>query len=175
MITSLHDRLNCGTNSTKIKMDVGINSVVQSLLNVDLGQFSDSLFALGDRRKTDTSDHEDLVEENSEDDTSVASLPKKCCAICGKLSQSPNIIASRRIKECVAQLKISGRAIFLRDDFVSSRNLEDYLQPSIWCWHPQRLLEPNAAHLVCWNVTCAGHFGTSYILLISYDKYWRHS
>ena len=88
-------------------MDVGINSVVQSLLNVDLGQFSDSLFALGDRRNTDTSNHEDLVEDNSEDDTSAASLPKECCNICGKLSQSPNNIASRRIKECIAHLKIS--------------------------------------------------------------------
>ena len=29
-------------------MDVGINSVVQALLNADLDQFSDSLFALGD-------------------------------------------------------------------------------------------------------------------------------
>ena len=72
MITSLHVRLNCGTSWTKIKMDVGINSVVQSLLNVDLGQFSDSLFALADRRKTETTNHEDLVEENSEDETSAA-------------------------------------------------------------------------------------------------------
>ena len=110
-------------------MDVGINSVVQSLLNVDLGQFSDSLFTLGDRRKKDTSDHEDLVEENSEDDTSVASLPKECCAICAKLSQSPNNIASRRIKECVAQLKISGivpvisiRRLFLGNLFFLRNN-----------------------------------------------------
>ena len=126
-------------------MDVGINSVVQALLNVDLGQFSSSLFQMGERKGGA------VVDENIDDDSddSVASLVRDCGPLCKKHSYSPNNFALDRIKECKSYLRLSGKSHFLRDDFVSSRNLKDYLQPSIWCWHPQRLLESNAAPLVC--------------------------
>ena len=141
-------------------MDVGINSVVQALLNVDLGQFSDSLFALGERTNPESRTDRDLEDEsNDEDDESVTSVAKEGCSICGKLSSSPNNIAACQIKKCQSLLRVSGKSHYLRDDFVSSKNLEDYLRPSIWCWHPQRLLESSSAPLVCWNENCAGHSG----------------
>ena len=128
----------------------GINSVVETLLNVDLGQFSDSLFALGEQTTPESRNHRDVEDEDDEeDDDSVASETKESCNVCGKLSSSPNNYATCRIKKCQSLLRVSGMSHYLRDDFVSSRNLEDYLQPSIWCWHPQRLLESSSAPLVC--------------------------
>jgi hypothetical protein len=49
-------------------------------------------------------------------------------------------MAIEEIRRCKGLLKVSGKGHYLRDNSIASLNLEDYLRPSIWCWHPQRLL-----------------------------------
>lgn len=102
-------------------MDAGINSVVERLLNVDLGQFSDSLFALGERTTPESRNQRDVEDEiDEEDDDSVASETKESCIVCGKLCSSPNNYAICRIKSCQSLLRVCGKSHYLRDDFVSS-------------------------------------------------------
>ena len=80
-------------------------------------------------------------------------------------------MAIEEIRRCKGLLKVSGKGHYLRDNSIASLNLEDYLRPSIWCWHPQRLLPPTSRPLVCWNKSCVGHVGTisSPITIKEYD------
>jgi hypothetical protein len=89
-------------------MNVGINSVVQALLNVDLGQFSESLFALGEREEDPESrtGGDTDYSDDFEDDESVAN---ECCCTCRKLGSSPNKYAVRRIKDWQSVLRASQR------------------------------------------------------------------
>lgn len=113
-------------------MDFGINSVIESLLGEDEGQYCKSLFALGERVDNDCRDKNVEVADSNESD-SDESVSKECCVLCSKTSQSPNNLAIEEIRRCKALLKVSGRGHFLRDKSITSLNLEDYLRPSIWC------------------------------------------
>ena len=151
-------------------MDFGINSVIESLLGEDDGQYCKCLFALGERVDNNSSDKNVEVADSNESD-SDESVSKECCLLCSKTSQSPNNLAIEEIRRCKGLLKVSGKGHYLRDNSITSLNLEDYLRPSIWCWHPQRLLPPTSRSLVCWNKSCAGHQGTisSPITIKEYD------
>ena len=156
--------------SIKVQMDFGINSIVQSLLGEDGGQYCKSLFALGERVGNDRRDKNIEVTDINESD-SEESVSKEYCILCSKTYQSPNNLAIEEIRRCKTILKVSGKGHYLRDNSITSLNLEDYLRPSIWCWHPQRLLPSTSKPLVCWNRSCAGHLGTisSPITIKEYD------
>lgn len=145
-------------------MDYAINVVVKSLLGEDIGQFCKTLSGLGER----VADNSTLPTEQNEsesDDESVA-LEEKC-PTCGKSCHLPNSLAHIEIAKCISLLKESGTGHYLRDNVTGSTNLDDYLRPSIWCWHPERVstLPP----LRCWNEGCSGHSGEM-ISIISYNK-----
>ena len=138
-------------------MDYAVNNVIKSLLGDDVGQYCQKLSSLGERvtdNKTPSSDP--LKEDTSDSDESQAD---ESCHVCKLTSGSPNLLAMKEISRCKGLLKLSGSGNCLRDNSVSSTNLEDYLRPSIWCWHPERLLPSNSKPLVCWDKSCSGHQG----------------
>jgi hypothetical protein len=141
------------------QMDFGINSVIQSLLGNDDGQYCKSLFGLGERAQNYHVNNIEDIDSNPNESDSDNSVSKECCQLCSKTYQSPNNLAVDEIRRCKSLLKVSGRGHFLRDNSITSLNLDDYLRPSIWCWHPQRLLPSTSKPLVCWNNNCAGHLG----------------
>ena len=142
------------------KMDVAINLSIQLLLGKDDGQYDKVLFAMGERvTDNEAIEEEEILSKDSDDDSVV----NECCPICSKTCNSPNKLAKEEIRRCQNLLKVSGTKHFLRDNSVASTNLEDYLYPSIWCWHPQRLLSSNLRPLLCWNESCTGHTGKNYV------------
>ena len=147
------------SNCCLVQMDFGINSVVQSLLGKDEGQYCKSLFGLGERVENNSTDNVEEIDSNSNESDSDESVSKECCRLCSKTYQSPNNLAVEEIRRCKSLLKVSGKGHFLRDNSITSLDLDDYLRPSIWCWHPQRLLPSTSRPLVCWNRSCTGHLG----------------
>jgi hypothetical protein len=146
-------------------MDYAVNVVVKSLLGEDNGQFSKTLSGLGERVK-DNSTLPTEQNESESDDESIAVEEK--CRVCDKSCHTPNSLANKEIVKCINLLKNSETTgHYLRDNLTASTNLDDYLRPSIWCWHPQRLspLKP----LRCWNESCPGHSG-EVTSIISYNK-----
>lgn len=144
-------------------MDVSINATVQQLLGEDIGQYTKELYGLGER-VNDNRNHvneDDGVGDESDDESLVKDT---LCPVCSKTNKSPNEVAKDHIKKCQAALKSSGMGPFLRDNAVSSLVLEDYLRPSIWCWHPERLLSSTPRRpLLCWNKSCSGQLGKSHV------------
>ena len=134
-----------------------MNNVINSLLGDDVGQYCQKLSSLGERvtdNKTPLSGP--LKEDDSDSDESQTD---ESCNVCKLTSWSPNSLALKEITRCKGLLKISGSDNFLRNNSITSTNLEDYLRPSIWCWHPERLLPSDSKPLVCWDISCAGHQG----------------
>ena len=148
----------------KNQMEVAINSSIQTLLGDDDGQFDNVLFAMGERvTDNEAVEDEEILSKDSDDDSVV----NECCPICSKTCNSPNKLAKEEIRRCQNLLRVSGTKHFLRDNSVASTNLDDYLYPSIWCWHPQRLLSSNLRPLLCWNKSCSGHSGENCVYYIT--------
>ena len=137
-------------------MDVAINTSIQVLLGDDDGQYDKVLFAMGDRVADNQTVEDEETQSRESDDESIVN---DRCPICSRTCYSPNELAKGEIRRCQSLLRISGNKHFLRDNSVASTNLDDYLYPSIWCWHPHRLLTSNLRPLLCWNKSCAGHTG----------------
>ena len=140
-----------------VKMDVAINSTIQHLLGDDHGQCDENLFGMGERVRNNQTENIDSnhLSDSSDDESIEAAV----CPTCRKTCKSANILAKEHITRCQKALKASGKGHFLRDHMSASTNLEDYLLPSIWCWHPQRLVGANKKPLKCWDKDCDGHKG----------------
>ena len=121
-------------------MDYAVNNVIKSLLGDDVGQYCQKLSSLGERvtdNKTPSSDP--LKEDTSDSDESQAD---ESCPVCKLTSGLPNLLAMEEISRCKGLLKLSGSGKFLGDN----------LRPSIWCWHPERLLVPRPLMIShCWH------------------------
>jgi hypothetical protein len=120
-------------------MDVCTNVTIQALLGEDRGQYCTELFGLGERvdDTTTLSPQEDNDDIESDDETI---MKVSNCPVCRKTCYPPNKLAIDHIDRCQASIKA-----------VASTVLEDYLRPSIWCWHPQRLMSSPLQPLRCWN------------------------
>lgn len=148
-------------------MDVAINTSVQVLLGDDDGQYDKALFAMGDRVVDNQMVEDEDIQSRDSDDESIVN---ECCPKCSKTCYSPNELAKEEIRRCQSLLRQTGKKHFLRDDSVASTNLDDYLYPSVWCWHPQRLLSSSLRPLLCWNKSCQGHTGENHAYKIVLDN-----
>ena len=145
---SLLNSLRCNAASTTFE----INDVNWSDVS-DVSWTGGTIAGVTDNKTPSSDPHK---ENTSDSDESQADDSYHVCKL---TSGSPNLLAMKEISRCKGLLKLSGSGNCLRDNSVSSTNLEDYLRPSIWCWHPERLLPSNSKPLVCWDKSCSGHQG----------------
>ena len=160
-------------------MNAALNFNAEKLLNAGNGvQFNDHLTSLrnSERKKDDTSrrarvdeeyddngdnddDDDDDDEEGGDDDVDDDDNCLPSCH-CGKSCKQPNKLMEEKLSHFKERLKDRSQDTkhFLRDDYVYSRNLNDYLIQSVYVFDPLKMMK-YSKKLVCWNKDCAGHKG----------------
>ena len=103
----------------------------------------------------DVEDIDDIDDDDGDDDD-------KCIphCHCGKSFKQPNDLMEEKIKQYKEIFKDKSRESrhFLREDYIYSKKLEDYLVQSVYVFDPVKMMG-GSKKVVCWSKGCAGHKG----------------
>ena len=164
-------------------MNAALNFNADKLLKHDSGcHFNCNLYGLRNNEKAyipqkamqkvgedgeieDIDDFEDIDDDEDGDDD-ADDIPN---CHCGRSCKQPNELMADKLKlyKEIFKDKTKASRHFLREDYVYSKKLEDYLVQSVYVFDPVKMMG-GSKKLVCWSKGCMGHQGNEYFYDIKY-------